>query len=147
METKIYTDGSCVGNPGRGGWGAIIIDNNKQKIISGSEKYTTNNRMELIAVIKALKYIKKNKVSIITDSLYVKNGIEIWINKWKKNGWITADKNPVKNKDLWLALDKLEKNKKIKWEWVKGHSSSKLNNRVDEIARKEANSILFDEKI
>ena len=144
---KIYTDGSCIGNPGRGGWAAIIIENNKQKIISGSEKYTTNNRMELIAVIKAIESTKKNQLNIITDSMYVKNGIEVWIYKWKNNGWMTAEKNPVKNKDLWVMLDKIEKKKKIKWEWVKGHSSNKLNEKVDEIARKEADSVNFNEKI
>ena len=144
---KIYTDGSCIGNPGRGGWAAIIIENKKQKIISGSEPYTTNNRMELVAVIKSLKLVKKKELSIITDSQYVKNGIEVWIFKWKKNGWMTAEKKPVKNKDLWLLLEKLSKNKKIKWEWVKGHSSDKLNNKVDEIARNEASNISYDEKI
>ena len=144
---KIYTDGSCIGNPGRGGWAAIIIENKKQKIISGSEPYTTNNRMELVAVIKSLKLVKKKELSIITDSQYVKNGIEVWIFKWKKNGWMTAEKKPVKNKDLWLLLEKLSKNKKIKWEWVKGHSSDKLNNKVDEIARNEANNISYNEKI
>tara|TARA_A100000164_G_C21405949_1_gene539964 strand:+ start:43 stop:483 length:441 start_codon:yes stop_codon:yes gene_type:complete len=144
---KIYTDGSCIGNPGKGGWAAIILENKKQKVISGSESYTTNNRMELIAVIKALKLMKKKELSIITDSKYVKNGIEVWIFKWKKNGWMTAEKKPVKNKDLWLLLEKLSKNKKIKWEWVKGHSSDKLNNKVDEIARNEANNISYDEKV
>ena len=103
--------------------------------------------MELIAVIKALKLVKKKELSIITDSQYVKNGIEVWIFKWKKNGWMTAEKKPVKNKDLWLLLEKLSKNKKIKWEWVKGHSSDKLNNKVDEIARNEASNISYDEKI
>ena len=144
---KIYTDGSCIGNPGKGGWAAIILENKKQKIISGSEPYTTNNRMELIAVIKALKEVKKNEISIVTDSQYVKNGIEVWIFKWKKNGWMTAEKKPVKNKDLWLMLEKLSKNKKVKWEWVKGHSSDKLNNKVDEIARNEANNISYNEEI
>ena len=144
---KIYTDGSCIGNPGKGGWAAIIIENKKQKIISGSEPYTTNNRMELIAVIKSLKLVKKKELSIITDSQYVKNGIEVWIFKWKKNGWMTAEKKPVKNKDLWLMLEKLSKNKKVKWEWVKGHSSDKLNNKVDEIARNEANNISYNEEI
>ena len=144
---KIYTDGSCLKNPGNGGWAAIICTDNEVKKISGSEKDTTNNRMELIAVIKALKLVKKKELSIITDSQYVKNGIEVWIFKWKKNGWMTAEKKPVKNKDLWLLLEKLSKNKKIKWEWVKGHSSDKLNNKVDEIARNEASNISYDEKI
>jgi ribonuclease HI len=138
---KIYTDGSCIGNPGNGGWAAIMIDDNNKKIISGSEKYTTNNRMELIAVIKALESVKKFQITIITDSKYVKNGIEVWIKKWKQNGWITSDKKPVKNKDLWLSLDKLEKKKRIKWEWVKGHSSNIYNNKADQIAREAANSI------
>ena len=145
---KIYTDGACSGNPGIGGWGVVIIENNKDQIfLNGGDNNTTNNRMELIAVIKALKLMKKKELSIITDSKYVKNGIEVWIFKWKKNGWMTAEKKPVKNKDLWLLLEKLSKNKKIKWEWVKGHSSDKLNNKVDEIARNEANNISYDEKV
>ena len=147
MSCKIYTDGSCIGNPGKGGWAAIIINNGKQKIISGSENYTTNNRMEIIAVIKALNTIKLKQATLITDSQYVKNGIEIWIHKWKDNGWMTAEKKPVKNKDLWTKLDKIQKTKKIKWEWVKGHSSDKLNNEVDRIAREQAVSIGCNEKI
>ena len=147
MSCKIYTDGSCIGNPGKGGWAAIIINNGKKKIISGSENYTTNNRMEIIAVIKALNTIKLKQASLITDSQYVKNGIEIWIHKWKNNGWMTAEKKPVKNKDLWTKLDKIQKTKKIKWEWVKGHSSDKLNNEVDRIARERAESIGYSEKI
>ncbi len=147
MSCKIYTDGSCIGNPGKGGWAAIIINNGKKKIISGSENYTTNNRMEIIAVIKALNTIKLKQASLITDSQYVKNGIEIWIHKWKNNGWMTAEKKPVKNKDLWTKLDKIQKTKKIKWEWVKGHSSDKLNNEVDRIAREQAESIDYNEKI
>ena len=147
MSCKIYTDGSCIGNPGKGGWAAIIINNGKKKIISGSENYTTNNRMEIIAVIKALNTIKLKQATIITDSQYVKNGIEVWIHKWKDNGWMTAEKKPVKNKDLWTKLDKIQKTKKIKWEWVKGHSSDKLNNEVDEIAREQAESIGYNEKV
>ena len=147
MSCKIYTDGSCIGNPGKGGWAAIIINNGKKKIISGSENYTTNNRMEIIAVIKALNTIKLKQATLITDSQYVKNGIEVWIHKWKDNGWMTAEKKPVKNKDLWTKLDKIQKTKKIKWEWVKGHSSDKLNNEVDRIAREQAESIGYSEKI
>ena len=147
MSCKIYTDGSCIGNPGKGGWAAIIINNGKKKIISGSENYTTNNRMEIIAVIKALHTTKLKQATLITDSQYVKNGIEIWIHKWKDNGWMTAEKKPVKNKDLWTKLDKIQKTKKIKWEWVKGHSSDKLNNEVDRIAREQAESIGYSEKI
>ena len=103
--------------------------------------------MELIAVIKSIGIVKKKEFTIITDSMYVKNGIEVWIHKWKNNGWMTAEKNPVKNKDLWIMLDKLEKKKKIKWEWVKGHSSNKLNDKVDKIARGEAESVNFNENI
>ena len=147
MSCKIYTDGSCIGNPGKGGWAAIITNNGKKKIISGSENYTTNNRMEIIAVIKALNTIKLKQATIITDSQYVKNGIEVWIHKWKDNDWMTAEKKPVKNKDLWTKLDKIQKTKKIKWEWVKGHSSDKLNNEVDRIARERAESIGYSEKI
>ena len=147
MSCKIYTDGSCIGNPGKGGWAAIIINNGKKKIISGYENYTTNNRMEIIAVIKALNTIKLKQATLITDSQYVKNGIEIWIHKWKDNGWMTAEKKPVKNKDLWTKLDKIQKTKKIKWEWVKGHSSDKLNNEVDRIAREQAESVGYNEKI
>ena len=147
MSCKIYTDGSCIGNPGKGGWAAIIINNGKKKIISGSENYTTNNRMEIIAVIKALNTIKLKQATLITDSQYVKNGIEVWIHKWKNNGWMTAEKKPVKNKDLWTKLDKIQKTKKIKWEWVKGHSSDKFNNEVDRIARERAESIGYSEKI
>ena len=102
----VYTDGACSGNPGKGGWAALIISQQDEEIISGSEKETTNNRMELMAVIKSLLKIKSNKINIFTDSKYVKNGIEDWIYKWKQNGWMTAKKQPVKNKELWIELDK-----------------------------------------
>ena len=137
---KIYTDGSCLGNPGNGGWAAIIIDDNKKIQIKGSKKDTTNNQMELLAPIKALKKIPKgSNVQIFTDSKYVKSGITEWIHNWKKNGWKTANKQPVKNKDLWTELDLLTNEFKIKWIWVKGHSSDSLNNEVDLIAREAAN--------
>ena len=138
MEKKvtIYTDGACSGNPGKGGWAAIIIENEKEKVISGSEPLTTNNRMELSAVINALKEITLTEISIYTDSKYVKNGIESWIKNWKMNGWMTASKQPVKNKDLWLELDTLVSEKKIEWKWVKGHSNDHYNTIVDEAARK-----------
>ena len=136
----IYTDGACSGNPGKGGWAAIIINETNEKIISGSENLTTNNRMELTAVIKALELTVTNNITVFTDSKYVKNGIEDWINNWKKNGWKTASKGPVKNKDLWEVLDQLKENKNIKWEWVKGHSNDKYNNLVDEKAREAINS-------
>jgi ribonuclease HI len=136
----IYTDGACSGNPGKGGWAAVIINKTNEKIISGSENLTTNNRMELTAVIKALELTITNNVTVFTDSKYVKDGIESWINNWKKNGWKTASKEPVKNKDLWEVLDQLKENKNIKWEWVKGHSNDKYNNLVDEKAREAINS-------
>ena len=137
---KIYTDGSCLGNPGNGGWAAIIIDDKKKIQIKGSKKDTTNNQMELLAPIKALKKIPKgSNVQIFTDSKYVKSGITEWIHNWKKNGWKTANKQPVKNKDLWTELDLLTNEFKIKWIWVKGHSTDSLNNEVDLIAREAAN--------
>ena len=138
---KIFTDGSCLGNPGNGGWAAIIIDDKKKIQIKGSKKDTTNNQMELLAPIKALKKIPKgSNVQIFTDSKYVKSGITEWINNWKKNGWKTASKQPVKNKDLWTELDQMTNEFQIKWSWVKGHSTDVLNNEVDLIAREAANS-------
>ena len=138
---KIYTDGSCLGNPGNGGWAAIIIDDKKKIQIKGSKKDTTNNQMELLAPIKALKKIPiGSNVQIFTDSKYVKSGITEWIHNWKKNGWKTANKQPVKNKELWTELDLMTSEFEIKWSWVKGHSSDKLNNEVDLIAREAANS-------
>ena len=137
---KIYTDGSCLENPGNGGWAAIIIDDGKKTQIKGSKKNTTNNQMELLAPIEALKKIPKgSEVEIFTDSKYVKSGITEWIHNWKKNGWKTADKQPVKNKELWEELDLLTNEFKIKWIWVKGHSTDSLNNEVDLIAREAAN--------
>ena len=138
MKYKIYTDGACSGNPGPGGWGAVIFDqDNKQKNISGGEKNTTNNRMELLAAIMSLKKIKSNsEVIIFTDSTYVKNGITEWMKKWKKNGWKNSNKKPVKNKDLWIKLDRLCETNSVSWEWVKGHSTSKYNNLADELATK-----------
>ena len=138
---KIYTDGSCLENPGNGGWAAIIIDDGKKTQIKGSKKNTTNNQMELLAPIEALKKIPKgNKVEIFTDSKYVKSGITEWIHNWKKNGWKTTDKQPVKNKELWEELDLLNSEFEISWNWVKAHSTDKLNNDVDFLARNAANS-------
>ena len=138
---KIYTDGSCIGKPGNGGWAAIIINDEKKTQIKGSKKNTTNNQMELFAPIKALKKISKgSKVQIFTDSKYVKLGITEWIHNWKKNGWKTANKQKVKNKELWTELDLLTNEFEIKWSWVKAHSTDKLNNEVDLIAREAANS-------
>ena len=133
---KIYTDGSCLGNPGNGGWAAIIIDDKKKIQIKGSKKDTTNNQMELLAPIKALKKISKgSSVQIFTDSKYVKSGITEWIHNWKKNGWKTANKQPVKNKELWTELDLMTSEFEIKCIWVKRHSTNKLNNEVDLMAR------------
>ena len=137
---KIYTDGSCLENPGNGGWAAIIIDDGKKTQIKGGKKNTTNNQMELLAPIEALKKIPKgSEVQIFTDSKYVKSGITEWIHNWKKNGWKTADKQPVKNKELWEELDLLANQFEIVWNWVKAHSTDELNNEVDLIARKAAN--------
>ena len=137
---KIYTDGSCLENPGSGGWAAIIIDDGKKTQIKGNKKNTTNNQMELLAPIEALKKIPKgSEVQIFTDSKYVKSGITDWIHNWKKNGWKTADKQPVKNRELWEELDLLANEFKISWNWVKAHSTDQLNNEVDLIARQAAN--------
>ena len=139
MKLKIYTDGACSGNPGKGGWAAIIIDGKNQSIISGSENKTTNNRMELMAPIMALKKIKtKSEIIIYTDSRYVKDGITEWIKKWKLNNWKNSNKKPVKNKDLWIKLDNCCQKHHVSWKWVKAHAGNKLNNLVDELAVSKA---------
>ena len=138
---KIYTDGSCIENPGKGGWAAIILNNGKKIEIKGNKENATNNQMELLAPIQALKKIPKgNKVQIFTDSKYVKSGITEWIHNWKKNGWKTANKQDVKNKELWLELDLLNNEFEINWNWVKAHSTDELNNEVDLLARSAANN-------
>lgn len=132
----IYTDGACSGNPGPGGWGAILIYGDLRKELSGGEKLTTNNRMELLAAISALEALKgKRAAEIHTDSNYVKNGITGWIHGWKKNGWRTADKKPVKNAELWQRLDGLARHHDVSWHWVKGHAGHPENERADELAR------------
>ena len=137
-KVLIYTDGACSGNPGPGGWGAILKYGEYEKELSGGERDTTNNRMELIAVIRALELIKESvDITITTDSNYVKNGITKWIKTCVKNNWITASKKPVKNRDLWEQLYKLSGQYKIKWVWVKGHSGHLENERCDELARSE----------
>ena len=137
---KIYTDGSCLENPGNGGWAAIINRDGRVKKISGSEKNTTNNRMELMATISALKEISSNEdIEIYTDSQYVKLGITEWINNWLKNNWQTSKKEDVKNKDLWLELYNLDKSFNVKWNWVKAHAGNPLNEEVDSLAKKAAN--------
>ena len=138
MKYIIYTDGACSGNPGPGGWGAVIIDEKNNQIeLSGSEKSTTNNRMELLAPIKAIKKIKEEaNITIFTDSTYLKNGITEWIKKWEINGWKSANKKPIKNKDLWQELNKLTQKKDITWKWVKAHAGNPLNELADQLATK-----------
>ena len=143
MEINIYTDGSCLGNPGPGGWAAIVILENSRKEIFGGEKLTTNNRMELTAAIKALeccndqenKQLSLKQTNIYTDSKYVKDGITIWIENWEKNNWKTADKKNVKNVDLWKKLKEIIKFKKIEWIWVESHSGNELNELADKLAK------------
>jgi ribonuclease HI len=138
---KIYTDGSCLKNPGNGGWAAIINVDNEIKKISGSIKDTTNNKMELMAPIKALQEIRKQQpIEIYTDSQYVKLGITNWIHKWIKNNWQNSKKEPVKNKELWMELYELTKSYDIKWIWVKAHAGNSLNEEVDLLAREAAKS-------
>ena len=138
MKLKVYTDGACSGNPGKGGWAAVILDGKNQTSISGSENKTTNNRMELLAPIMALKKIKnKSEIIIYTDSRYVKDGITEWIKKWKLNNWKSSNKKPVKNKDLWVKLDNSCKKHSVSWKWVKAHAENKYNNLVDELAVSE----------
>jgi ribonuclease HI len=136
MKYVIYTDGACSGNPGPGGWGAVILNEEKNDTnISGKEQSTTNNRMELMAPIMALRKIKKaSKIIIYTDSIYLKNGITIWIKNWEKNGWKSINKKPVKNKDLWVTLNELSKKHVIDWKWVKAHAGNKYNEIADKLA-------------
>ena len=134
----IYTDGACSGNPGKGGWGAVLKYGEITKQISGYSDLTTNNKMELQAVIEALKLLKKRcDVEIFTDSVYVKDGITKWINSWKMNNWKTSKKESVKNKELWIELDNLRNQHNINWNWVKGHADDEINNIVDKLARSE----------
>ncbi len=134
-KVTIYTDGACKGNPGAGGWGAVLIYGKTIKKIYGGKKETTNNQMELMAAIKALEALTRPcKVELFTDSKYVKNGIESWLASWKKNNWKTAAKKPVKNVELWQELDRLNAKHHVKWGWVKGHSGHELNDLADELA-------------
>jgi ribonuclease HI len=137
---KIYTDGSCIENPGNGGWAAIIFMNNEKIAITGNKKNTTNNQMELMAAIEALKKIPTGqKVQIYTDSKYVKLGITEWIEKWSQNNWKTSSKQKVKNLELWTELNEISKKHKIEWFWVKGHAGDPINEEVDTLAKKAAN--------
>lgn len=135
-RVEIFTDGACSGNPGPGGWGAILRWGDQVKELSGGEKVTTNNRMELMAAISALEALRRpSQVDLHTDSQYVKNGILTWIHGWKRNGWKTADRKPVKNADLWERLDDLRDLHEVTWHWVKGHAGHPENERADELAR------------
>ncbi len=136
-KIEIFTDGACKGNPGPGGWGALLRYNGKERSLYGGEALTTNNRMELLAAIEALKALKEPcEVALTTDSTYVKNGINTWIAGWKKNGWRTAAKKEVKNKDLWQELDALQAKHEVKWHWVKGHSGHRENELADALANR-----------
>jgi ribonuclease HI len=133
---EAWTDGACSGNPGPGGWGAILTYGHHRKELSGGEGYTTNNRMELMAAIMVLETLNRPSTLIIhTDSQYVKGGITGWIHGWKRNGWKTADKKPVKNEDLWQRLDGALARHNVEWRWVKGHAGNPMNERADELAR------------
>lgn len=135
-KIEIYTDGSCLGNPGPGGWGAILKFNDSEKVIHGAEKDTTNNRMELKAALEAIKSVKEPcEIDLYTDSNYLRQGITEWMQNWKKNGWKTASRKPVKNVDLWQAIDDVIQSHKIDWHWVKAHNGHTENERVDKIAR------------
>ena len=136
---KIWTDGSCLGNPGRGGWAFVATDGKNIAERCGGESNTTNNRMELTAVIRALTAARRHsEIELHTDSQYVKNGMQSWIKNWKKNNWRTADKKPVKNQDLWMQLDELSNAITIHWHWVRGHNGNEFNERCDELARTAA---------
>jgi len=138
-EVQVFTDGACKGNPGPGGWGAILRSNGKERELSGGEKLTTNNRMELMAAIKALKALKKPcHVQLWTDSNYVRDGITKWIHAWRRNGWKTSDKKPVKNAELWQTLLDACEPHRIDWHWVKGHAGHPENERADALACAEA---------
>ncbi len=133
----VYTDGACSGNPGKGGWGVVILINKDEIFLNGGDNNTTNNKMELTAAIEALKHFKKREdITLITDSKYVKDGIQTWIKNWKKNNWKTSAKKPVKNKELWIELDDLITRHHVNWEWVKGHAGNKYNEKADDLARR-----------
>ena len=142
-EIIVYTDGGCSGNPGPGGWGIVVIANGEARQLSGGEKNTTNNRMELTSAITALSVIQNTpsfngkKIIVNIDSQYVKNGITLWIKSWKQKGWKTADKKPVKNQDLWQQLDELNSSLDVEWNWVKGHAGIEYNEICDQLCQKE----------
>ena len=144
-RVRIFTDGACKGNPGPGGWGALLLFDGREKELCGGEAATTNNRMELTAVIRALEALKRScELDLYTDSQYVQKGISEWIVQWKRRGWKTADKKPVKNVDLWLELDRLVVSHDIRWHWVKGHAGHAENERADQLANKGIASVRTD---
>ena len=141
-EVDIYTDGACRGNPGPGGWAALLLSGDKERELTGGEPHTTNNRMELMAAICALEALKKPcRVQLYTDSNYVRDGITKWIHGWRRNGWRTADKKPVKNAELWQRLLEAAAPHRVEWHWVKGHSGHPENDRVDDLACAEADKL------
>lgn len=143
MTVELFTDGACRGNPGPGGWGALLRYNGVEKTLYGGERETTNNRMELMAAIKGLEALKRRSTVVLTtDSQYVRKGITEWITNWKRRDWRTADKKPVKNKDLWQSLDALSKEHDIDWRWVKGHSGHRENEIADQLANKGIDELL-----
>ena len=147
-EVHIYTDGACRGNPGIGGWGAILYYNEHEKTLSGAEANTTNNRMELMAAIMALAALKTPcDIVVTTDSQYVLKGITTWMIGWKKNGWRTSDKQPVKNADLWQRLSEETERHHVKWEWVKGHSGHPQNEKADQLANQAIDELLKQQRV
>lgn len=146
-HVQVITDGACLGNPGKGGWACILRFGEHKRELYGSEPHTTNNRMEITAAIEGLKRLKEAcSVEIITDSEYLKNGITKWINGWKRNGWLSTDKKPVKNQDLWKVLDELVNAHDTQWTWTKGHASHEDNNRCDELATRAAREQISSER-
>ncbi len=140
---EVYADGACKGNPGPGGWGVLLLTGGKERELHGGAPATTNNRMELTAVIRALQSLPQgSRVRLYTDSLYVQKGMTEWISSWKQRGWRTADKKPVKNQDLWKQLDGMAHNHKVEWHWVKGHAGHPGNERADALANKGVESVL-----
>lgn len=139
-EITVYTDGACSGNPGPGGWGAVFLSGDYRCLLNGGELNTTNNRMEMLAALSAMEQLLElspdSKVTLITDSKYLKDGVNLWMKNWKKNGWQTAMKKPVKNKDIWVKLDEAVNTLQITWQWVKGHSGDEYNDLADTLARK-----------
>ncbi|MDD2405901.1 MAG: ribonuclease HI [Sphaerochaetaceae bacterium] len=146
QSIELYTDGGCSGNPGPGGLAYVLREGNNHIAQSGGQAFTTNNKMELTAVIKGLDHILKTfgkgtRVTVLTDSQYVKNGISVWIFNWKRNGWKTASKDPVKNKELWIELDALQQDLSVSWQWVKGHAGVELNELCDTLVRAEMDAL------